>query len=95
MSNETYHIPVMLEECIEGLAIKPDGIYIDLTMGGGGHTREILNHLGAEGRLYSFDQDRDTLQNAPDDERFHYVESNFRFLRGALRGYFFSKKAFS
>ena len=69
MSNETYHIPVMLEECIEGLAIKPDGIYIDLTMGGGGHTREILNHLGAEGRLYSFDQDPDAERNAPDDER--------------------------
>ena len=85
MSNETYHIPVMLEECIEGLAIKPDGIYIDLTMGGGGHTREILNHLGAEGRLYSFDQDPDAERNAPDDERHTFVASNFRFVRGAMR----------
>ena len=85
MSNETYHIPVMLEECIEGLAIKPDGIYIDLTMGGGGHTREILNHLGAEGRLYSFDQDPDAERNAPDDERHTFVASNFRFVRGTMR----------
>ena len=85
MSNETYHIPVMLEECIEGLAIKPDGIYIDLTMGGGGHTREILIHLGAEGRLYSFDQDPDAERNAPDDERHTFVASNFRFVRGAMR----------
>ena len=85
MSNETYHIPVMLEECIEGLAIKPDGIYIDLTMGGGGHTREILNLLGAEGRLYSFDQDPDAERNAPDDERHMFVASNFRFVRGAMR----------
>lgn len=85
MSNETYHIPVMLGECIEGLAIKPDGIYIDLTMGGGGHTREILNHLGAEGRLYSFDQDPDAERNAPDDERHTFVASNFRFVRGAMR----------
>lgn len=75
----------MLEECIEGLAIKPDGIYIDLTMGGGGHTREILNHLGAEGRLYSFDQDPDAERNAPDDERHTFVASNFRFVRGAMR----------
>lgn len=75
----------MLEECIEGLAIKPDGIYIDLTMGGGGHTREILNHLGAEGRLYSFDQDPDAERNAPDDERHTFVASNFRFVRGTMR----------
>ena len=81
----TYHVPVLLEECIDLLDIKPDGIYADLTFGGGGHSRRILEELGAEGRLYGFDQDRDTKANAPDDERFHYVESNFRFLRSALR----------
>lgn len=85
MGCETYHIPVMKEECIEGLNIKPDGIYVDLTMGGGGHTREILKHLGPKGHLLSFDQDPDAEANAPDDERHTFVASNFRFLRGALR----------
>lgn len=85
MSIETYHIPVMLQECIEGLAIKPNGTYVDLTMGGGGHTSEILRHLGPEGHLYSFDQDPDAQANAPQDERFTFVASNFRFLRGAMR----------
>ena len=85
MSIETYHIPVMLEECIESLAIKPNGTYVDLTMGGGGHTSEILRHLGPEGHLYSFDQDPDAQANAPQDERFTFVASNFRFLRGAMR----------
>lgn len=65
--------------------IEPNGVYADLTFGGGGHTRHILSKLGEGGALYSFDQDRDTLKNAPDDEHFHYVESNFRFMRGALR----------
>ena len=85
MSVETYHIPVMLEECMEGLQIKPNGTYIDLTMGGGGHTSEILRRLGAEGHLYSFDQDPDAMANAPTDERFTFVASNFRFVRGAMR----------
>lgn len=85
MAAETYHIPVMLGECIDALDIKPDGIYVDLTMGGGGHTREILNHLGTEGHLYSLDQDPDAQANAPDDARHTFVASNFRFLRGALR----------
>ena len=85
MAAETYHIPVMLEECIEHLAIKPNGIYIDLTMGGGGHTREILKHLGPKGHLYSLDQDPDAAANAPDDERHTFVASNFRFVRGAMR----------
>ena len=85
MAAETYHIPVMLEECIEHLAIKPDGIYVDLTMGGGGHTREILKHLGPKGHLYSLDQDPDAAANAPDDERHTFVASNFRFVRGAMR----------
>ena len=85
MSIETYHIPVMLEECIEALAIDPNGTYVDLTMGGGGHTREILTHLSAEGHLYSLDQDPDAVSNAPQDERHTFVASNFRFVRGALR----------
>ena len=85
MEQGTYHIPVLLESSVDLLDIKPDGVYADLTFGGGGHSRHILSKLGAEGRLYSFDQDRDTLANAPDDDRFHYVASNFRFLRGALR----------
>ena len=81
----SYHIPVLLEESVELLDIRPDGYYADLTFGGGGHSRHILSKLGDEGRLYSFDQDADTKANCPDDERFNYVESNFRFMRGALR----------
>ena len=80
-----YHTPVLLEESVGLLDIRPDGTYADLTFGGGGHSRRILSDLGPEGRLYGFDQDRDTRANCPDDPRFHYVESNFRFLRGALR----------
>ena len=80
-----YHTPVLLEESVGLLAVEPAGTYADLTFGGGGHSRRILSALGPEGRLYGFDQDRDTLENRPDDARFHYVESNFRFLRGALR----------
>ena len=83
MSN--YHTPVLLEEAIELLDIKADGVYADLTFGGGGHSCRILESLGENGRLYSFDQDSDTKANAPDDSRFNYVESNFRFLRSALR----------
>lgn len=85
MSIETYHIPVMLKECIEALAIDPNGTYVDLTMGGGGHTREILANLGEGGHLYSLDQDPDAEANAPQDERHTFVASNFRFVRGALR----------
>ncbi len=80
-----YHTPVLLEESVALLGIVPEGTYADLTFGGGGHSRRILVDLGPEGRLYGFDQDRDTRANRPDDPRFHYVESNFRFLRGALR----------
>ena len=83
--NTTYHTPVLLEASVEQMNIRPDGTYCDLTFGGGGHSRHILSFLGEGGRLFSFDQDRDTLANAPDDEHFNYVESNFRFLRGALR----------
>lgn len=82
---ETYHIPVMLKECIDHLNIKPDGVYVDLTMGGGGHTRAILEKLGPKGHLYSFDQDPDAAANAPQDERHTFMASNFRFMRGALR----------
>lgn len=85
MAIETYHIPVMLDECISALNIKPNGIYVDLTMGGGGHTREILKYLGPEGHLYSLDQDPDAEANAPQDPRHTFVASNFRFVRGALR----------
>ena len=74
----TYHTPVLLEESVGLLGIVPEGTYADLTFGGGGHSRRILAGLGPEGRLYAFDQDRDTRANCPDDPRFHYVESNFR-----------------
>lgn len=80
-----YHTPVLLKESAGLLDIAPDGTYVDLTFGGGGHSRYILDRLGPKGRLYAFDQDKDTLANCPDDARFHYVESNFRFMRGALR----------
>lgn len=82
---ERYHIPVLLDECMEQLDIKPNGVYIDLTMGGGGHTGEILQRLGPEGRLFSLDQDPEAEANAPSDERFTFVASNFRFVRGNMR----------
>lgn len=82
---ENYHIPVLLEESVSLLDVKPDGCYVDLTFGGGGHSRKILSMLGDEGRLYGFDRDADTKANIPDDPRFRYVESDFRFMRGALR----------
>ncbi len=81
-----YHTPVLWREAVELLEIpESGGIFCDLTFGGGGHTRLILSNLAEDGALYSFDQDSDTKANAPDDQRFNYVESNFRFLRGALR----------
>lgn len=82
---DTYHIPVLLDESTSLLEVKPDGCYVDLTFGGGGHSRKILSMLGDGGRLYGFDRDADTKANIPDDPRFHYVESDFRFMRGALR----------
>ena len=81
----TYHVPVLLEESISLMQLTEDGTFCDLTFGGGGHSRRILQDLGKKGRLFAFDQDRDTIKNAPQDDRLHYVESNFRFLRGALR----------
>lgn len=83
----TYHVPVLLNESIDGLAIKPDGIYVDVTFGGGGHSREILRHLGPNGHLFSFDQDADAEKNIVDDNRFTFVHSNFRWLANWMRYY--------
>jgi len=84
---ETYHTPVLLQESIVGLDIKPDGVYVDVTFGGGGHSREILRRLGKNGHLYSFDQDEDAERNILDDDRFTFVRSNFRYLRNWMRYY--------
>ncbi len=81
----SYHEPVLLQECIDGLSIRPDGAYVDLTFGGGGHSREILNALGPDGRLIAFDQDRDAQANAIADARFTLVPHNFRYIRNFLR----------
>lgn len=80
-----YHVPVMLNECIEGLNIRPDGTYVDVTFGGGGHSRAILACLGEGGRLYAFDQDADALANAIDDPRFKLIHENFRHIKAFLR----------
>ncbi len=82
-----YHVPVMLRESLEGLDIRPDGIYVDVTFGGGGHSREILKRLGSEGELYGFDQDADAEHNIPADSRFTFVRSNFRYLYNFMRYY--------
>ena len=82
----TYHVPVLLRETVDGLDVKPDGVYVDVTFGGGGHSREILSRLGSEGRLFSFDQDADAEQNVPADEsRLTFVRSNFRYLTHWMR----------
>ncbi|WP_316804031.1 16S rRNA (cytosine(1402)-N(4))-methyltransferase RsmH [Pedobacter nototheniae] len=81
----SYHVPVMLQPCIEGLNIKPDGVYVDVTFGGGGHSKEILKHLGPNGRLIAFDQDLDAQKNIPADERFIFIDQNFGFLKNNLR----------
>ena len=80
-----YHLPVMLNECIDGLNIRPDGTYVDVTFGGGGHSRAIMERLGEEGRLVGFDQDADALANAIDDPRFLLIHENFRYLKNYLR----------
>ena len=80
-----YHVPVLFEESLDGLDIRPDGVYVDLTFGGGGHSRGILQRLGPQGRLYAFDQDRDARANLPEDSRLTFVESNFRFMHTWLR----------
>ncbi|KAA6339775.1 Ribosomal RNA small subunit methyltransferase H [termite gut metagenome] len=88
MSEEaTYHIPVLLKESVEGVNIHPSGVYVDVTFGGGGHSREILSRLGETGKLLGFDQDEDAEQNMPNDPRFTFVRSNFRYLQNFLRYY--------
>ena len=86
MTESTYHIPVMLTQCTEGLAIDPNGIYVDVTFGGGGHSREILKHLD-KGHLYGFDQDQDAEANIPASDNFTFVAANFRDLKKYLRFY--------
>ena len=92
MKAEDYHIPVLLKQSVDGLNVKPDGIYVDVTFGGGGHSREILSRLSSDGHLFSFDQDADAEQNASqgdirlsDDPRFTLVRSNFRYLKNWMR----------
>lgn len=85
MENLEYHNPVLLHETVDGLNIKPDGVYVDVTFGGGGHSREILKRLGENGRLLAFDQDQDAQENAIDDERFTLIPENFRFIKKFLR----------
>jgi len=85
MMKMEYHNPVLLKESVDGLDIQPDGIYVDVTFGGGGHSREILSRLGSKGRLYAFDQDEDALANSIDDERFVLINENFRFIKRFLR----------
>lgn len=85
ISKMEYHKPVLLKESVDVLDIKPDGVYVDVTFGGGGHSREILSRLGPEGRLIAFDQDQDALENKIDDERFLLINQNFRYLRRFLR----------
>lgn len=80
-----YHNPVLLHETVDGLNIKPDGIYVDVTFGGGGHSKEILRRLGPNGKLFAFDQDEDAWENAIDDERFTLVQENFRYIKRFLR----------
>lgn len=91
---DTYHVPVLLKESIDGLAIQPDGIYVDVTFGGGGHSSEILRRIGPEGHLYGFDQDEDAMhhaqsnmQNIVADDRFTFVRSNFRYIKQWMRYY--------
>ena len=85
MTEPIYHIPALLNETIEGLNIKSDGIYVDVTFGGGGHSKEILKLLGENGKLLGFDQDEDAFKNAIDDSRFVFVRSNFKYLKNFLR----------
>ena len=83
--SDAYHTPVLLKACIEYLNIKPSGTYVDLTFGGGGHSKEILKHLDKNGKLFSFDQDKDAEKNLPNDERFVFIRQNFRYVKNYLR----------
>ncbi len=85
MTKMNYHNPVLLKETVDGLNINPDGVYVDVTFGGGGHSREILNRLGEKGRLLAFDQDQDALENTIDDERFVLINENFRYAKRFLK----------
>ena len=87
MSTDVYHIPALLDACMQGLDIKPDGTYVDVTFGGGGHSRAIMERLGPDGRLYGVDQDMDAWNNRLDDPRFTFVHSNFSFLKNFVRYY--------
>lgn len=83
----SYHDPVLLHACVDGLRIQPSGTYVDVTFGGGGHSREILKHLGPEGRLFAFDQDNDAAANVPDDDRFTLIPHNFKYIKNYLKLY--------
>jgi len=87
MMTMKYHNPVLLKTSVEGLAIKPDGVYVDVTFGGGGHSKEILSQLGPDGKLFAFDQDEDAIANALPDERFKLITENFRNIKRYLRFY--------
>ena len=87
MEQSVYHIPALLEQSIAGLAIKPDGVYVDVTFGGGGHSRAIMEHLGSNGRLVGMDQDMDAWQNRLEDDRFTFAHANFSYLKNFLRYY--------
>ena len=84
---ETYHVPVLLQESVDGLDIQPDGVYVDVTFGGGGHSKEILSRLSPKGHLYSFDQDADAEKNIVNDDRFTFVRSNFRYITNWVQYY--------
>lgn len=85
MSKTEYHIPVLLKQSVDGLAIRPDGVYVDVTFGGGGHSCEILKQLGPKGRLLAFDQDPDAENNIPEDERLTFIAANFEYLKQFLK----------
>ncbi len=87
MLMEMYHSSVLLKESVDGLTIKPNGVYVDVTFGGGGHSKEILKRLGEDGRLFAFDQDEDAQRNTIDDDRFTLIPQNFRFIKRYLRFY--------
>ena len=87
MTTMEYHNPVLLKETVDGLNVKEDGVYVDVTFGGGGHSKEILKRLGPKGKLYAFDQDLDALSNTIDDVRFTLINENFRYIKRFLRFY--------